>query len=169
MTKKDLTLYSSSPLRRLFGVSRFSDIFEEFDNVLKSWNLDMKTFTDLQPKSNFPKLNVWENDSEYRIEIALAGFDKEDVSIELQDNCLCIKADKAFKAIEDRNPEESVGEYGHYLLQEISNRSFRRMLNLPIKVKTDEISCKYENGIVECVLKKQVKIDSSNIVKIDIN
>ncbi len=40
--KKDLTLYSGSPLSRLYGLGRFGDIFSEIDKIWKDWDFDMK-------------------------------------------------------------------------------------------------------------------------------
>ena len=160
MMKKDLTLYTGSPLSRLFKLDRFGDFTAEFDKLWKNWDLDMRMFSDMQPKVSFPKINVTETDEEYVVEIALAGFKTEDISLELKDNCLCVKADSA---------EESSEEDRKYLMKEISSRSFRRVLNFPTKVLPDNIKCDHDNGIVRCVLLKDLpKQIESNTIKIDI-
>lgn len=160
---KDLVTWSRSPMRRLHTLNRFSNIFDffkEFDSFSDNWDLDMKTFTDMQPKANFPKVNVSETDDAYEVEIALAGFNKEDISMELKDNCLCVKADKQL---------ESSEEHKKYLMREISSRSFRRALNFPVKIMTDEVSCVHEDGIVRCILRKEPpKKIEDNIIKIEI-
>lgn len=159
--KKDLTLWSGSPVSRLNAVSRFGDMFREFDDLFRNWNLDMKAFTDLQPKAVFPKINVAETDDTFEIEVALAGFDKEDINLELKDNCLCIMADKK---------EEFSDEGKKYIMKEISSRSFRRALNLPTKVMTDDIQCTHKDGVITCVLKKEVPaLPEDNTIKIDIS
>ena len=160
--KKDLVNYSASPLRRLFEVGRFSDIFNEFDKLWDSWDIDVKTFSDLQPKSVFPKVNVSETDDSYEVEIALAGFDKSDISLELKDNSLLVKADKK----EDISEEDKDKKF---LMREISSRSFRRVLNLPKKVLCDDIDCSHKDGVIRCVLKKDKPISPDDtITKIDI-
>ena len=157
---KDLTVFTGSPLSRLMDFRRFDDMFKGFDDAFKHWDLDMKTFTEMQPKGSFPKVNVAETDEAYEVEVALAGFDKEDISMELKDNCLCIKADKK---------EEISNEDKKYLMREISSRSFRRALNLPSKVMTDDIKCTHKDGVITCVLKKEPPvIEQDDIVKIDI-
>jgi HSP20 family protein len=163
MAKKDLTLYSGSPVSRLNQLSRFSDIFDEFDRLWNSWNLPMRAFSDLQPKTAFPKINVAETDDSFEVEVALAGFDKEDINMELKDNCLCIMADKK----EEVSKED---KSRNYLMKEISSRSFRRALNLPKKVVTDEITCTHKDGVITCVLKKEQPkvIEDSDTIKIDI-
>jgi HSP20 family protein len=139
---------------------RFGDMFRAFDDAFRHWDLDMKTFTEMQPKSSFPKVNVSETDEAFEVEVALAGFDKEDISMELKDNCLCIKADKK---------EEVSEEDKRYLMKEISSRSFRRALNLPTKVKVDDIKCTHKDGVISCVLQKDIpQIEEDETIKIDI-
>ena len=158
--KKDLTIFTGSPLSRLMDFRRFDDMFRAFDDAFKHWDLDMKTFTEMQPKGSFPKMNVSETDEAIEVEIALAGFDKEDLTLELKDNCLCVKADK----------KEEVSDNGkNYIMKEISSRSFRRALNLPTKVKVDDIKCTHKDGIITCVLQKDVpQLAEDEPIKIDI-
>lgn len=157
MTKKDLTVYSGSPLSELFKVSRFGDITKRFDDLWKIWDYDMQTFMDLQPKTAFPKINVAETDTSYEVEVALAGFEKEDINMELKDNCLYIMADKK----EEVSSEDSDKKY---LMREISSRSFRRALNLPKKVEENDIECSFKDGTVRCVLKKEaVKVKDDTV------
>ena len=162
MTKKDLVVWPGSGLSRMMNLNRFGDIFEEFDKLWRNWDLDMKAFSDMQPKANFPKLNVAETDDSFEVEVALAGFDKEDLSLELKDNCLLIKADKQEEISEEDGKK--------YLMREISSRSFRRALNLPKKVLTDDIECTHKDGVVKCVLKKEPELPApeDDIIKIDI-
>lgn len=147
MNKRDLIFRPSSPMSRLFKLNRFDDMFKEFDSLFGDWDLDMKLFTDMQPKTAFPKINVIETETSYEVEVALAGFDKEDIEIELKENCLCVKADKK---------EEDSEQDKKYLMKEISSRSFRRALNFPIKLVTDDIECNHKDGIIKCVLKKDI-------------
>jgi HSP20 family protein len=166
MTKKDLVSYSSSPLRRMFEASRFGDMFDgaarELDRIWNDWDLDVRTFADMQPRAKFPKINVAETDDSYEIEVALAGFDKEDISMEIKDNCLLVKADKQ---------EEISDEFENkkYLMREISSRSFRRVINLQKKINTDSIECTHKDGIIKCVLKKDIVKVEGDTIKIEIN
>jgi HSP20 family protein len=150
-------------LRRLFEVSRFGDFFDEFDKLWRGWDFDMKTFSDLQPKTAFPKIDVAETDDAFEVKVALAGFDKDDINMELRDNCLYIKADKKKETTEENKDKK-------YLMKEISSRSFRRALNLPKKVLADEIKCTHKDGVITCVLKKESITDTEDdTVKIKID
>ena len=158
--KKDLSLYTGSPLSRMFDLNRFGDMFDTFDKLWKNWDIDYKMFTDLQPKSAFPKVNVVETDEAYEVDIALAGFSKDEVSLEFVDNCLCIKADKQ---VEEKEEDKK------YLMKEISSRSFRRALSFVKKVDTTNIESSYDSGVVRCTLKKLPEINpKDDTVKIEI-
>lgn len=163
MTKKDLVVWPGSQVSRMMNLNRFSDIFAEFDKLFRGWDLDMKSFSDMQPKASFPKINVAETDEAFEVEVALAGFDKDDISMELKDNCLCIMADKKEEISEEYSDKK-------YLMREISSRSFRRAINLPKKVLSDDIECVHKDGVIKCVLKKEAPLPApeDNIIKIDI-
>jgi len=158
MTKKDLAIYSGSPLSELFRGSRFGDIITRgFDDFWGNWDSDMKAFMDLQPKTTFPKVNVAETDDSYEVEVALAGFDKDDINMELRKNCLYITADKK----EETSSEDTDKKY---LMREISSRSFRRALNLPKKVVETDVECSFKDGTIKCILRKEeVKVKDDTV------
>ena len=162
--QKDLMIRPSST-NGLTVFSRFHDLFDDmfhkWDEAWKHWDLDTRVFEDLQPGGRFPKVNVSETKESYEIEIAAAGFSKEDLALELKDNILLIKGDRR---------EESKDCCGckSYLRREISSRSFRRVIRFPREVDTSKIDCTHEDGIVKCKIgKKDVK--EEDMVVIDIN
>jgi HSP20 family protein len=160
MKRRGLVPYTGSLVDGMNALSGLgNDIYSVFDNLWKNFDLDARSFSDLQPKTKFPKINVAETDDKYEIEIALAGFDKDDVELELKDNCLCVKADKQ---------EEVKEEDKKYLVREISSRSFRRALQFPKKVLTDDVDCNFKDGIITCILKKEQEKEDDDTVKIQI-
>lgn len=160
---KDLAPYSGSMLSRMLDDNRFrgvfsrvEDLFSEMMDMVPAW--DSKVFCEMQPKGVFPKVNVSETDEAFGVEIAIAGFDKEDVSLELKDNTLFIEANKK---------EEAESEEKNYLMKEIAQRSFRRVLRFPVKVDSEKIECSYKNGIINCSIGKSDAV-KPDVVKIDI-
>lgn len=167
---KDITKKDTDSMSGMLTVRRVDDLIQAmrsdfntfvanmFDTFAKDWRLDLQAFEELQPKGLFPKVNVIENPDSYDIEIAIAGFDKEDVELELKDNSLFIKADKK-ETVED--------EDRRYLKREIAQRSFRRAVRFPAEINSDDISAKYEHGIIKChVGKAQAEIPESVKIKI---
>jgi HSP20 family protein len=117
---KDLMKKDAGSLSNMFYLSRLDDVFRKFDRVFDdmwgNWGFDMKVFEDLQPKGGFPKMNVIDNDDSYQIDIAVAGFNKEDIKLELKDNALFVAADKEETCESD--------DCKKYLRKEIASRSF---------------------------------------------
>ncbi len=161
--KKDIMIRPGS-MSGLSIFGRFDNFFEEmykrFDEVWQDWDVDTKLFTDLQPKSSMPKINVYETDDSYEVKIAVADFDKEDLELELKDNVLLIKGNKK---------ENYESDDKKCLVREISSRSFRRVINFTKEVDVDNIKCDYENGIVNCVIGKKEAEEKDKPVKIDIS
>ena len=175
MTKKDeKSLAKSDPMGRLFALNRFDDFFNEvqssmlrrFDDLWANWDVGFGAFEKLQPRSSFPKINVIEKEDSYDVEIAVAGFDREDVNLELKDNTLLIKADKTEeKCCDDDSCDD---DCKNYLTREIASRSFRRAVIFPAEVNAEDVSAKYDNGIIICRVGK-VEEDKPCCVQIDID
>jgi len=160
MTKKSLLPSTASSwgvpaLRRLRN-----DMDELFDGFLSDFfrTPAMRVFDDIQSNTSFPKVNVSETDEDYGVEIAIAGFDKNDVKLELKDNTLFISADKK---------EELENESKNYVRKEISSRSFQRALRFPCKV-TDNVSAEYKDGIIHVNIAKDVVEDEDCVVTIEV-
>lgn len=162
MTGKSLmrrNRYGVSPFERL--TTDMGSIFKDFfgDNI---WDY-VETKYDLLPtiKGNeFPKVNVLESDDGYAVEIAVAGFSKEDVFLTLKDNQLIISAEK--------KEEKSEGEDKNYLHKEIAYRSFSRVIGFPKKVMEDSCDAKYENGIINVSFKKAELEEKPDRIMIEI-
>ncbi len=155
---KDL-VRSDPMLGGMFDLNRFTNMFNdiEFEKFWKLYDMGYKSFIDLQPKGSFPKINVVETKDSYEVEIALAGFSKEDVALEFKDNCLQVKTNK--KDFKDKK----------YLMREISYRSFKRVIAFTKKIDKNGIECKHENGVVYCVLKKEPTKPINDTIHIEIN
>ena len=77
MTSKDLSIFNSL---RPFSIG-FDDMFDQFENMLGNGSLTMQ--------SNYPPYNIRKTGKDnYAIEVALAGFNKNDVEVEFEDNLL---------------------------------------------------------------------------------
>lgn len=161
MTNKSL-LPSVASLWRTPAINRFrSDIDDLFDSFFSNtFATDVvKVFDDLQTNGSFPKINVSETETSYGVEIAIAGFNKDDVKLELKDNVLFISANRK----EEREEEEK-----NYLRKEISSRSFSRAVRFPCKI-TSEVNAACKDGIINVDIAKDVKKDKDCSIKININ
>ena len=129
---KNLSVWNSL---RPFSVG-FDSIFEEFDRMLESPE---------RYNSNYPPYNIHKlSDNNYKIEVALAGFSKEDIELELKDSMLTIRNKTKEKVIND----ESNG----VIHKGISTRQFERSFTISedIKVKNAEL----KNGLLNIDLER---------------
>ena len=126
MTSKDLSIFNSL---RPFSIG-FDDMFDQFENMLGNGNLTMQ--------SNYPPYNIRKTGKDnYAIEVALAGFNKNDVEVEFEDNLLLLKtemnAGHGGKSGRDGVIEEIAIDYAFAL--KISNKiSWKYKINSHIKL-----------------------------------
>ena len=147
MTSKDLSIFNSL---RPFSIG-FDDMFDQFENMLGNGHLTMQ--------SNYPPYNIRKTGKDnYAIELALAGFSKDDVEVEFEGNLLTVRTKQVNKSENDN----SEGEIIH---KGISQRQFARSFTIADDVKVGEaqlkdglltISC--ERVIPEHKKKKLIKI-----------
>ena len=89
--------------------------------------------------SNFPPYNIRKlKDGKYLVELALAGFSKEDLKCELQDGVLTIEAKKEKKDAEN------------LIHQGIASRSVLRKFTLSEYVKVDDAD--FKDGMLKIKL-----------------
>lgn len=100
--------------------------------------------------SSVPSVNIIENPSDFKVELAAPGMDRKDFKIEIDNNSLTISGEKKEERKEDTE---------NYRRREFSYNAFNRSFDLPENVIADKIDAKYENGILHLSLpKKEVTI-----------
>ena len=119
MTSKDLSIFNSL---RPFSIG-FDDMFEQFENMLGNGGLSMQ--------SNYPPYNIRRTGQDkYSIEVALAGFSKNDVEVEFEDNLLTVRT----KQVDKSDNKNDDGEIIH---KGISQRHFARSFTIADDVKVN--------------------------------
>ena len=99
------------------------DIYTLFPNIDR-WALGYDMLLETlqkhsENKSSFPPYNITKNGDDYTVEMALAGFRKEDIEIVVKERTLTVRSD-----IEDRNDIPEEGKYGKVLHHGIAQRNF---------------------------------------------
>ncbi len=120
---------------RPFSVG-FDSIFEEFDRMLESSE---------RYNSNYPPYNIRKiTENDYKIEVALAGYSKDDIELELKDNTLTVR---------NKQKEKVVNEDSNGVIHKgISTRQFERAFTISedIKIKNAEL----KNGLLNIDLER---------------
>ena len=91
------------------------------------------------------KTDVRETESSYELDIDLPGFKKEDVGVELKNGYLTIQASKSL----DRDEKHTKGKY---IRHERFSGSCCRSFYVGEDVKPEQVSAKFEDGILQITL-----------------
>ena len=131
----------------------FKNMTVGFDNIFDQ----LSTLSDFDIP-NYPPYNIKKIDKEnYQLEMALAGFTKADVIVEVKENTLSIHGCKDKMTTEDYNIHKG-----------ISDRSFSKKFQLHKHIVVDNAELKdgllkvsYHRDIPEAEKPKQIKIKST--------
>lgn len=115
-----------------------------FEDVLG--NLNSAGF---QKDLQVPPVNVIENKDSFQLEVAAPGLEKQDFKLKVDDNLLTVSYEKA--------TEEAVEDQKVHRL-EFSKKSFKRTFTLDEKINAENISAKYESGILFVTLPKKEEV-----------
>ena len=134
MTSKDLSIFNSL---KPFSIG-FDDMFDQFETMLDNGGL---------VNTNYPPYNIRKaGKDKYAIELAVAGFNKNDVEIEYEDKLLTVKTKKIDKAVEKDGNE--------IIHRGISQRSFSRSFTIADDVKVNGAELK--DGLLTIACEKIV-------------
>jgi molecular chaperone IbpA len=140
-------------------IAAFADIFDSLETRMIGFDRQWRLLEDLQrsmgTRSSFPPFNLRETgEDRYRIELAVAGFTRDELSVSTQDRRLVIEGSGA-----DESGEEKVLHRG------IATRRFRQVFALADHVEVNGAELK--DGILRVELARIVP-DSKKPRTIDI-
>ncbi len=108
------------------------DIFDDFMPAKKERNM---------------KCDIYEKDGDYHIEMDVPGFKKEDISLEVNDGYLTIKAEK-------NNEVKEEDEGKNYIRRERSYGKYERSFYLG-DLDEDKVEAEFKNGMLEITVPKK--------------
>ncbi|MFP4557087.1 MAG: Hsp20/alpha crystallin family protein [Bacteroidales bacterium] len=94
---------------------------------------------------NLPSVNIIEDAEEYRINLAVPGYKKDEISINIDNDQLIFEA----------NPMNEEKESFTYMVKEFSKNPFKRTFTLGKTVDTSKVEAKHNEGILTIVLAKK--------------
>jgi len=139
MTSKDLSIFNSL---KPFSIG-FDDMFDQFESMLGNGGL---------VQNNYPPYNIRKvGKDKYAIELAVAGFNKNDVEVEFEDKLLTVRTKKINKTVEKDGDE--------IIHKGISQRSFSRSFTIADDVKVNGAELKDGLLTINCekILPEQKK------------
>ena len=116
---------------------------DEMDRLLEDFGGGLPSaFTSEKGGFLLPKVDVAETESGLEMTAGLPGFDEKDVSLDIHDGVLTIKA-------EHKDEREEKDEDKHYHLVERSTGTFLRRFALPFEVDADKAQAHLEKGLLK--------------------
>jgi HSP20 family protein len=147
-----------SLLRRNEEYPVWPNFFNEFFN--RNWN-DWTNRNFSETNTTLPSVNIKESEDGYEVEMAAPGLGKKDFKIELDHEMLTISSEK--------KTENETKKGQQFTRREFSYQSFSRSFTLPQTADNDNISAKYDNGILRVLIpkKEDAKIRAAKNIEIN--
>jgi len=124
-----------------------TNLFNFLDNMEKGFLSDVPANT-VQCRTD-----IEEKDDAFLITSDLPGFDKSEISVNVSDNVLTIKAE---------HKEESKAEEKNYIRRERRYGSYQRCFNVE-DINVDDIKADYKNGVLSLTLPKVAPVEPKKI------
>ncbi|MFO7874819.1 MAG: Hsp20/alpha crystallin family protein [Bacteroidales bacterium] len=103
-----------------------------------------------------PATNILEKEDSFEIQLAVPGMNKEDFSLNMEENLLTV----GFEKKEDE-------QEGEYIRHEYDMEGFTRSFAIPKTADVENINARYEDGILYISVPKQEKARLSKQIQVD--
>ena len=134
-------------LPSIFGENLFDEFFNDDFMNFPVWGGRSPLYG--KHAKNLMKTDVRETDGSYELDVDLPGFKKDELTVDLKDGYLTIAAAKGL----DKDEQDKKGKY---IRQERYAGAMSRSFYVG-DVEPDQVSAKYEDGILKISLPKQEK------------
>lgn len=146
-------------LPSIFGENLFDDFFADPFGLMSANRTDEALYG--KHARNMMKTDVRELDGSYELDIDLPGFKKDEISVDLKNGYLTIGATKGMdKDEKDKN--------GKYIRRERYAGVCSRSFYVGNVVRPEDISAKYEDGILKLSVPKAVKKELPETTSVEI-
>jgi len=122
-----------------------------FDEAFRGQFPDVYKNFGIEPfgKAAYPKVNVLSFDDKVQIEAEIAGYSREDISIQIEDDVLSIVG----KTVQQgEQSDKSV-----YLLRELKRSSFSRSFRLTEHLDPNKVDAVFNNGLLYITIPRKVQ------------
>ncbi|MBS1920558.1 MAG: Hsp20/alpha crystallin family protein [Bacteroidetes bacterium] len=140
-----LVKFNRKPFDKSFN-SLFEDFFTDMPVLYRNET------SELGWKGLVP-VNIKETDKNYSLEMVTPGFEKNDFTMNVDQNILTISAEKK---------NETKSENEKQIRKEYEYRSFKRSFTLDENIDSDKIEASYVNGILTLNLPKKEPVKAAS-------
>ena len=130
------------------------------DNVLDHYLFNRDDVYDSNWHSNgSPHTNIVEEGDKFRIEMALPGYAKEQISMKYHEDILTVNA-----SVEDHSKEGM-----KFLTREFGLKNFSKRFTIPKTLNSEGINAEFNNGILSITVPKREEVKEKEPVEVQIN
>ena len=149
-------------LPSVFMENLFDEMFDDMFNNMMPMVAGRRNPLYGKHSKNLMKTDVRETESAYEMDVDLPGFKKEEVQVQLENGYLTISASKGL----DRENEE---KKGRYIRQERYMGQCSRSFYVGDSVRPEDVSAKFEDGILRVTLPKNTpkQLEAKNTIAIE--
>ena len=133
----------------------FRDLEREVDRLLQSVNL---TFQGVRFGRQYPPVNLYELDDEFLLTAELPGTQAEDLELTISGGVLTLAGQRADL---ENVPED------RFRRRERPRGSWQRSLTIPERVRENELSAEFNNGVLTIHLPKAAETKPRQIPVVD--
>lgn len=125
------------------GYDPFSGLRQDMDRLFEDFGRGLPAiFSSDKDGFVIPKVDVAETETGLELTAELPGFDEKDVTLDIQDGVLTIKA-------EHKTEHEEKDEKKHYHLVERSKGTFLRRFSLPFEADESKAAAHLDKGLLK--------------------
>lgn len=132
-------------LPSIFGENLFDDWFG-FPTFPEFRDMDRKLYG--KHAGNLMKTDVREHDDGYELDMDLPGFTKDEITLDLSDGYLTVKAAKGLD-------KDKTDRHGKVIRQERYAGAMQRSFYVGEALTAEDVSAKFENGVLRLTLPKK--------------
>ncbi len=141
-----------TPLRR--AADPFSLMQQEMENMLETFARGLESAPAMAENGFFsPVVEVKEDEKGLTIEADLPGVEPDDVSVEVADGVLTLKAERKLEKEEDKEEKEGV----KYHIAERAYGTYLRRFNLPWEAEEEKIEASFDKGVLKVFVPKKTE------------
>ncbi|MDH4944693.1 Hsp20/alpha crystallin family protein [Sulfurimonas sp. C5] len=137
---------------------------DEFAKMQKYFNsmLDKHMSAPAITNYNYPRTNIQDKEKQIIIEFDLAGVEKKDIKLSIDDHNVLNLEGKKEQKIEEKDKD------GNYVRKEIFYGSFQKAIQLPENAQSEKLETNYKDGILTITIpKKPVKKPEVKVIPIN--
>lgn len=145
----------------LFVNDPYQDEFAKMSQYMNSL-IDSHMNASAITNYNYPRTNIQDKKDKIIIEFDLAGIEKKNISLSIDDQNILKLQGKKEQKVEEKDDK------GEYVRREIYYGSFEKMIQLPKNIMQEKLSTKYNNGILGITIpKKEMKKQEVKVIPIN--